>query len=157
MWSDSNKPYLHNASRMQRLLVWLNLADDSQVSNQALFSTIAALGAIVLFLSLSGCNTPTSQVRSVGGKKYVLHLDHENNPCGNPGWANGCYMDGNVWMSSIAPEFVIQHEEAHVLGMRHTEPWMNGCVTVIVALLPRYPLGSRICIRNNEEYVEGAT
>lgn len=157
MWSDSNKPYLHNASRMQRLLVWLNLADDSQVSDEGLCSTLVALGFIVLFLSLSGCATPTSQVRSVEGKSYILHLDHDDNPCGNRGWQNGCYVQRGdyhaIYMSSIAPSHVLPHEEAHRLGMRHAE-WMNGCTVITVGLLPRYPLGAKICIRNNEEYVE---
>lgn len=52
MFQDSDKPYLHHATnRMQRILRYLNLADDSQVSNGTLYSTLAALGVIVLWLS----------------------------------------------------------------------------------------------------------
>jgi len=40
---------------MRRILHYLNLADDSQVSDNTLYSTIAALALIVLWLSLSGC------------------------------------------------------------------------------------------------------
>lgn len=51
MFQDSDKPYLHHAGLMQRVLRYLNLADDRQVSDETLYSTLAALGVIVLWLS----------------------------------------------------------------------------------------------------------
>lgn len=114
--------------------------------------------ALAAALAMSGCATPSSQVRSVAGKTYVLHLDHDDNPCGNRGWQNGCHTQiagiSQVWASSIAPHYVVPHEEAHVAGMRHG-PWSDNCATVTVPLLPRYPLGARICVDGKREIVLG--
>ena len=76
---------------MRRILQYLNLADDNQVSDRSLYSTLAALGLIVLFLSLSGCAPAPVRISGSGAEApapigySVWCADNPKDPmCGVP-------------------------------------------------------------------------
>lgn len=121
---------------------------------------IYTLGSIIILLGCS--STVIKQGTSPQGKEYTLILDSLNNPCGNRGYASGCYTVINgqhyVYFSSVAPSFVRDHEISHVDGMRHSD-WeydpqqKANCSFITKELLPNYPLGWRICVTHQREWI----
>lgn len=114
-----------------------------------------------LVLVLSGCAVaPTvRQAISPAGTLYTLILDANDNPCGTRHWKSGCYVkmsDGShrVYVSSIAPEYVLHHEVRGHLdgGMQHTDWDPRGCAVVIVESA-YYPKGATICVTEHGENV----
>ncbi|HEY4372159.1 MAG TPA: hypothetical protein VGN52_09560 [Burkholderiales bacterium] len=87
------------------------------------FAVIAMLAA-----SVSACVSPGPiRVSTVCGQKVVYHPD-DLKPC--HGGASACTVrDGvetqyQIYYSTL-DESVLGHEEEHVCGMRHREPWVT--------------------------------
>ena len=110
----------------------------------------------IIPLLLTACTAllPRDEVKtSPGGVVYTRHINYPtDNPCKVRGWNSGCFaqmVDGSkhIYISDIAPEYVVKHEEAHVDGMSHT-PWspMSGCAIVVRPdTTGIYEEGDRIC------------
>ena len=133
----------------------------------------AVVAGTVLCAVIAGCMpAPTVIQRSVDGVPYTLHLDDDRHQCGVRGIRAGCTQwdsrCAHVYMSSLAPEYVLPHEEAHVKGMQHgawdinwiAEPGrqvMTICSTILQAptgkWATRYPMGAQLCITPRGETV----
>ena len=106
-------------------------------------------------LLLASCSPMTVTQMEVDGIPYVMYVDHDNPPCGTRLFNEGCYIEGAeigraIYVSSIAPAWVIEHEVAHVQGMRHTE-WRKtdkGFCSFVIRSGGKYSRGDILC--NNE-------
>lgn len=114
---------------------------------------------LILSLLLAACSSV--QEREVDGIPYVLHLDQES-PCGALKFNEGCTVtpsDGmaHVYISSDAPQWVVDHEIEHVRGMRHSQ-WRNTtrgfcCFVFDAGMSKKYERGDTLCNVNGEERI----
>jgi len=151
---------------MHTILRYLNLADDGQVSNGTLYSTIVALGMIVLWLSLSGCAMGQSGAGiyniADGDKIIKAHIDTDDRPeyCTH-GPSGGCGQqraDGyHIWYSLVSPHHVRVHEIGHSRNMHHTAwakcNWGRSVCSIVTSSAPGYPLGAVIRVSQSGEDV----
>lgn len=148
---------------MRRLLQYLNLHDDSMVGDIVFFVAIIFVLAFCL-APLVGCSPlrPMVVERDVQGIKVVDHIDTDDAPdsCGDRSAWGGCHVQigekHHIWRSSFVSQNVIAHEDAHVLGMRHTAwtPDFTGrqCATVLISG-GQYKAGQMLCVGPRGEEV----
>ncbi len=118
---------------------------------------------VSLALMLGGCAPAmTVHEKQIDGIPYTLYLDHPEPPCGHLKHNEGCTVTPrggkpSVYISSIAPAWVVEHEEAHVQGMSHSE-WKqtpNGfCANVYWGgVNTKYARGDTICNNGGTERI----
>jgi hypothetical protein len=123
---------------------------------------ILALTAIGVSLSLllGGCASTPHQIAqrvSPQGKPYTLVVGALDVPAGCEDYRNGCYSPplNTVFVPIYFQQHTLDHEEAHVDGMRHT-PWTvlmgRYCSTVVVPG-GKYAIGDMICVNANSETI----
>lgn len=89
---------------------------------------ILAAGLFPILMGASSTVLAEVRKRIVNGLLVTEHIDEDGAICGNgKGATEGCHALLNpgghhVWFSSNAPQYVIDHEYAHVDGMEHS-PW----------------------------------
>lgn len=129
----------------------------SALHQRALLTTILPC---LLLMSLVGC--ATTLTTTVSGLDVIEHIDGKMPPgCEQAFPTGGCYQqqDGkhHIWYSVVSPRWVREHEIAHVLGMRHSVPWIGDgkqdCAMVTESG-DGYQKGSRICVDSTGEYIE---
>ena len=96
----------------------------------------------------------------VDGIVYTLHIDNQDPPCGTRKYNEGCYVEWAngekaVYVASIAPQWVVDHELAHVKGMRHTQ-WREtdrGVCAFVIQSGGKYARGDTLCNTATGEHV----
>ena len=120
---------------------------------------------LLIFCSLlAGCTSLMPRVHTfmLGDIEITEHIDTNDYPdgCGDrTSWA-GCYSQINgkhhIWRASAASVWVVAHERAHALGMRHTDYVTvfggDKCAKVLAAG-GRYKVGQTICTDRSGERV----
>lgn len=120
---------------------------------------------IVAALMLSACGGFPHVVKTyeLEGVRFVEHKDHPSPPerCGEMHRGEGCSvnsLDGKtsvIYYSALSPPYVLPHEQAHGLSMRHT-PWTKRrwndehCATIAVGY-KHYKAGDSICVDGRRE------
>lgn len=103
------------------------------------------------------------QEREVDGIAFALYLDAPDNEfCGRLKFNEGCTVTPlggkpRVYVSSVAPAWVLTHEIEHVRGMRHSD-WKstpNGfcCVVYYAGASKKYARGDTLCNVGGTEHV----
>lgn len=113
------------------------------------------LAALLLLLPCAALADTTPQ-----GNHYTLYLDHPAPPCGPLQDNEGCYVDRStgekeVYVTSKAPQWVLDHELAHVDGMRHSS-WRDtprGLCAFVIRSGGKYARGDTICNKPTGETV----
>lgn len=117
---------------------------------------------MVVALLLAACGgVMLKSGMSPNGVPYTAIIDALDNPCKNRGVAHGCHARFNgqhyIYHTSVAPKYVVEHEIAHVDGMEHSD-WeydsqqKANCSFITKQLLPKYPLGYRLCVTYQKEW-----
>jgi hypothetical protein len=88
---------------------------------------VNSLLSCIVLASLAACAGPgVPYERTVCGKQVVYHPDNLT-PCAHG--ASACTVQAgpayDVYYSSIDPG-IVDHENEHVCGMKHKEPWVPG-------------------------------
>lgn len=141
-------------------------SDDSQVGDVTwIVFWLFILGLVAA--SLAGCSSlqPKVQARVVQGVKIVDHIDTDDAPkaCGDRSEWAGCHMVvgdvRHIWRSSFVQQWVIDHEDAHALGMMHTEwkaDFTGRKCALIFASYGKYKQGDTLCIDQSGESIIGS-
>lgn len=120
---------------------------------------------LILCSLLAACATgltPRVQTFMIGDVEITEHIDTDDAPAGcgdRTAWA-GCYanIDGkhHIWRTSTASVWVVAHERAHALGMKHTG-WIDvfggGKCATVTASGGMYRAGQRLCVDAGDERI----
>jgi len=113
---------------------------------------------ILLLFSLPALAEPVDRTMIIDGELIYAHIDYPTNPCHSNGERGGCHAvidaSQHIWYASSVA-IGLDHELAHVKGMRHTE-WVygpRGAAAIVTVAGPGYPLGSTIFDNGYREFV----
>lgn len=116
---------------------------------------------LAVFALIPVAHAETVEQRELDGIHYTLILDAETSPCGPLKFNEGCTVISSekprVYVSSNAPQWVIDHELEHVRGMRHSQ-WRNTprgvcCFVYDAGSSKKYERGDILCNINGTEQV----
>jgi hypothetical protein len=120
-----------------------------------MFLALTALG-VSLSLYIGGCVSSPELITSKvtpNGKPYTLVVGATNVPSGCSDYRNGCYdiVANTVYLPIFYRPDTLEHEEAHVDGMRHSA-WERNCAVVTIPA-GKYIAGDVICVDKRGETV----
>ncbi len=128
------------------------------IRRRLIFLAFLFAGVVITF-GIAACGDMLPATISIRADGVTEHIDTQDSPCGNS--IGGCYhqrADGSqhIWRSVLSPSYVVRHEDAHALGMRHSEwrhEWGNRFCATVTAAGGKYAKGQTICVSQSGESI----